>query len=185
MKTLTNFILVIVLILFSFSSFSQFEENSSSKKEAFRHNTESQHALGLSVGGTTGFGLSYMFMPDRFCFQVAFLPYKDQYSTFISAGLTIIYRLREGEKLNFLLYQGNHFITRTESRINYTSPTPNGTVMAQSSKVTTSGFNNGVGFGFEFFLSESVSFNLMGGYAGYNNFERITITGEGALFYKF
>lgn len=182
MKQLNTIFLSVFLFTFSFTAFSQIEERKPAAKAPFKHNKNSKHALGLAAGGTTGFGLSYLYMPDRLCFQVAFLPYKDQYSTFISTGLTFIYRLREGEKLNFLLYQGNHFISRTETNYTY-NPTTSTSVAG--GKTTTSGFNNGVGLGFEFFLSENVAFNLMGGYAGYNNFERITITGEGALFYKF
>ena len=178
------FLLTMLTSLLNLSSYSQIEERGMRRNSrySFEHNKDAKHALGLAAGATTGLGLSYLYMPDKLCFQVAFLPYKDQYSTLISAGLTFIYRLREGEKLNFLLYQGNHMLYREETQ--YTYPmggfggVPNG-------KTSTLGFNNGIGIGFEFFLSTNVSFNLMGGYAGYNNFERIMITGEGALFYKF
>ena len=182
MKTLKLLFLSFIINFLALNTYSQVEEKPRAEKSYFNHKRDSKHALGIAAGATTGLGLSYLYMPDRLCFQVAFVPYKDVDRTFISAGLTFIYRLREGEKLNFLLYQGNHFISRTET--NYISNPPNYTTVS-TGKTTTSGFNNGVGIGFEFFLSESVSFNLMGGYAGYNNFERITITGEGALFYKF
>ena len=185
MKTILKPILAISIFLFSYSGFSQLEESNTNRrntKPRFEHKKNSKHALGLAAGATTGFGLSYLYMPDKLCFQVAFVPYKDQYSTFISAGLTFLYRLREGEKMNFLLYQGNHMLYREQT--NYTYPPGSYTGVA-GGKSSTLGFNNGVGIGFEFFLSESVSFNLLGGYAGYNNFERITVTGECALFYKF
>ncbi|MGB1040361.1 MAG: hypothetical protein ACPGVD_05775 [Flavobacteriales bacterium] len=184
MKTLIKPITIITILLMSYSGFSQIEEPGSrnNTKPKFEHKRNSRHALGLAAGATTGFGLSYLYMPSKLCFQVTFVPYKDQTSALYSAGLTFLYRLREGEKMNFLLYQGNHLISRTETNYTY-NPTTYQSVA--SGKTTNTGFNNGIGIGFEFFLSESVSFNLMGGYAGYNNFERITVTGEGALFYKF
>ena len=176
--------LFFALNVFSISSYSQIEESDfrRSIRPSFEHNKDSKHALGIAAGATTGLGLSYLYMPDKLCFQVAFVPYKDQQSAFISAGLTFIYRLKEGDKLNFLLYQGNHMIYTEETQYSYSPGTYTG---VPSGKTSELGFNNGVGLGFEFFLSTNVSFNLMAGYAGYNNFKRITITGEGALFYKF
>ncbi len=179
------FTLLLFASIFSFSSYSQIEERGMRRnaRPFFEHNKDSKHALGLAAGATTGLGLSYLYMPDRLCFQVAFLPFKSQSSTLISAGLTFIYRLREGEKLNFLLYQGNHLLYREQTQYTYPQPGFGGGV--PNGKTSSVGFNNGIGIGFEFFLSTNVSFNLMGGYAGYNNFENIFITGEGALFYKF
>jgi len=183
MKTLKTICITLLIASFSFTSYSQVDENTSrSKSKSFVHKTNSKHALGVAAGGTTGFGLSYQYIPNQLSFQLAFFPYKDQSSSLISAGLTFIYRVREGEKLNFLLYQGNHFISQSQTAYGWD---PVNQISIQTGTTTTSGFNNGAGIGFEFFLSESVAFNLMAGYAGYNNFERITLTGEGALFYKF
>ena len=183
MKSIKTSLVAASILVLSSVSFSQYEDGNLKKpKTSVSHNTNSKHALGLAAGGTTGFGISYLYMPSRLCFQVAFLPYKDQSSSFYCAGLTFIYRVREGEKLNFLLYQGNHFISRSQTNYVYN---PNSYMSIANGNTTTNGFNNGIGLGFEFFLSENVSFNLMGGYAGYNNFETITITGEGGLFYKF
>lgn len=183
MKTLKIICITLIIASLNFSAYSQIDDNTQrSRSRSFVHKKDSKHALGIAAGATTGFGLSYQYMPNQLSFQLAFFPYKDQSSSLISAGLTFIYRLREGEKLNFLLYQGNHFISQSQTNYGWD---PVNQVSVETGKSTTSGFNNGVGIGFEFFLSESVAFNLMTGYAGYNNFERITLTGEGALFYKF
>ena len=37
---------------------------------------ETKHAIGIGVGFTTGYGLSYRYFPTIFGFQVNFAPYK-------------------------------------------------------------------------------------------------------------
>lgn len=43
----------------------------------------------------------------------------------------------------------------------------------------------GIGIGIEIIILKRISFNLMGGYAGYDSFERIGFTGETGLYFKF
>jgi hypothetical protein len=46
-------------------------------------------------------------------------------------------------------------------------------------------YNTGVGVGFEFDTRKRIVWNIMLGYGSFNNFEKLFITGETALYYKF
>ena len=39
--------------------------------------------------------------------------------------------------------------------------------------------------GFPLFIQKRIGLNLMAGYAFYNNFKQLNVTGEAALYYKF
>ncbi len=52
-------------------------------------------------------------------------------------------------------------------------------------RITENYFNVGVGIGIEVTLAKRVGLNLMTGYAAYDNFNKLNITGEAALYYKF
>ena len=133
-----------------------------------------KHAIGAALGLTTGYGLSYRFMPKRFGVQVAFAPTHSEYQTNISAGLTLLYTLEKTKHVNLFLYQGNHLLYR---KYQYYYPFP-----GEFDETT---FYNGLGFGFEFLFLKRMSFNLMGGYAGYENFNSLGFTGETSLFFRF
>ena len=126
----------------------------------------------MGAGFTTGYGLSYRFWPGKLGLQGTFAPYSNQDMSDYSIGVTLLFKLVETEKVNLLLYQGNHYIYRKHKYDN-------------SDDVNTRHFNNGLGIGIEFIILKRVSFNLMGGYAGYRNFERIAPTGETGLYFRF
>lgn len=131
------------------------------------------HSLGAAAGFTTGYGLSYRYTPNKFGLQVVLGPSYNGYSTNISFGLTFLYKLIVNNKSNLFLYQGNHmYYSRRDAYHIYE---------ATSERI----WFNGIGIGFEFLLGDRVSFNLMGGYAGYNSFESLNMTGEIGLFYNF
>jgi len=162
------------MIVVGINSFSQEEEK------------VSKHAIGLAAGVSTGYGLSYQYTPiEKLTFQLAFAPLKDENRTEISTGLTFIYRIKEGEKLNFFVYQANHYLVsrRTEYTYEYNQFTmqyeQNGPTTVNNDR-----FNNGLGLGFEFFVGKNVLLNLMGGYGARNNFKELGLTGEIGLFYK-
>ncbi len=46
------------------------------------------------------------------------------------------------------------------------------------------GINNGVGIGMELVAGKHIGFNFMGGYAGYDSFNTINLTGEIGIFFK-
>lgn len=142
---------------------------------------------------TTGFGLSYRFVPNRFGAQIAFAPYKDESLTQISAGLTLIFNLIESRNANLFIYQGNHLLFRREQSESYYNTGgyydnygyyyPNTTMKTTSTD--TYKLNNGVGLGVELIAGKHIGFNIMTGYASYDSFNTINLTGEFALFFKF
>ncbi|MDB4088513.1 hypothetical protein N9544_02705 [Flavobacteriales bacterium] len=176
-----NFIKLILIsftfIAFGFNTFSQYEESNTPKKE---YQKKSKHAVGLAAGFSTGYGLSYQYTPNKLTFQLAFAPFKDEHNTFISTGLTFIYRIKESDKLNFFVYQANHFIVDRSTYTTYSYP---GNIPSTYTK-NEDRFNNGIGLGFEFFLGENVLFDLMAGYGARRDFQELGLTAEMGLFYK-
>src|SRR5205823_4472520 len=72
-----------------------------------------KHSLGMAAGYTTGYGLSYRFMPQKFGAQLAFAPYKSgkgsaQTETY-NIGLTFLYNLVESKVVNLFIYEGNSY----------------------------------------------------------------------------
>ena len=137
------------------------------KKEVFNH------SLGIGAGFTTGVGLSYRYESGGFGVQTTFAPYSDDYNTEISFGITFLLKLIEAEQTSLYLYQGNHYYYRKIKQDYY------------NDESTTGKLNNGFGFGIEYVIENHISLNIMGGYAGYDTFDRISMTGEVALYYKF
>lgn len=141
------------------------------KNEAFKH------SLGIGAGFTTGVGLSYRYLPEKFGFQTNFAPLRvDENETIISLGFTFIYRLIEAERSNFYLYQGNHFLYEKWDGYYY---------RYMYDGYTDRSFYNGIGMGLELIVLNSIGFNIMFGYAAHENFSRLGLTGETAIYYKF
>jgi len=140
-----------------------------------------KHAIGAAAGFTTGYGLSYRFMPAKYGVQITFAPYHDSNLDRFSTGLTLLYTLVESKVTNLFLYQGTHhyYNSRIEERYDPDKTTPT------SVRVTESYVNVGLGVGIEIIIAKRVGFNLMAGYAAYDNFNKLNITGESGLFYKF
>jgi len=131
-----------------------------------------KHALGMGIGATTGYGLSYRYNPSKWTFQTTFAPIMTDYSTSVSLGISFLYYLAENNRTNLFLYEGNHFHYNKPKNDNY-------------NQIIERSWNNGVGIGIEFILFKQISFNLMGGYGFYRNFSELNITGETGLYYKF
>jgi hypothetical protein len=147
-----------------------FQGNTTLKAQYAAENNEPLiHALGVAAGFTTGYGLSYRFFPNKFGVQTTFAPYSDNNRATYSIGLTLLYKISESENINLLLYQGNQYY--------YNKNKDNNTVSKY--------FNNGLGIGIEFIIQKRFSCNFMGGYAGYENFNKVNFTAEVALYYKF
>lgn len=143
------------------------------------------HAIGIGAGFTTGLGLSYRYMPVKFGVQVNFAPFTNTNVTMFSTGVTFLYNLIPGKVATLYLYQGNHFYYFRE--VQY-FPDPgiigNNTAATRHLQLDRY-FNNGVGFGIEMLFAHRIGFNLMAGYAAYNNFTGINVTGETGLYFKF
>lgn len=180
MKNIKLILIFLSMIALGFNSLSQ------TQNEIKEIPKTAKHAIGVAAGLSTGYGLSYQFSPSqKLTFQLAFAPFKDENETQISTGLTFIYRIKEGEKLNFFVYQANHFIVDRHNDYTYEYDINSGQYVSYGpTYVNNDRINNGLGLGFEFFLGKNVLFNLMGGYGARNNFKELGLTGEFGLFYK-
>lgn len=165
----------IFLINFSFGQETLQNEKANSKEKTFKH------ALGLAAGFTTGYGVSYRISYKKFTAQTNFAPYKDEYSSRYSAGLSFNYRLIESNWSNFFIYQATHYLYKSESYY-YEPYYMNGNV---NNGYKEEYVNVGLGFGIEFIFTEHLSCMLMTGYGGFQNFERINLTAETGFFYTF
>ena len=163
-------IVSIVILLFSITLFAQETEEQSK--------TLSKHAVGAAAGPTIGCGLAYQYTYSKFSVQLTFLPYKKPQEELYCVGLSFYYTLNQGQKTSLFLYQGNHFYYHKKEGI---------TVSWENHRMALrmiDAFNNnslGIGFGFKIF--DNVSLKLMSGYAAYNNFTNLSLTGEIALLY--
>lgn len=145
------------------------------------------HAVGIGAGFTTGLGLSYRYMPGSLGIQVNFAPFTNENVTMFSTGITFLYALIPGKKASLYLYQGNHFYYFRETQyfldpahMLYTDQKTGYRQLMLDRYV-----NNGLGFGIELLFAGRIGFNLMAGYAAYENFTGINITGETGLYFKF
>lgn len=130
-----------------------------------------KHGIGVAVGYTTGYGISYRYCPSRFSGQITFSPYKTSSQQDYSIGVALLYSLFRNESFDLQLYQGNHY--------HYNKSTEN----AYDQYKIKEGWNNGFGFDLELLESKRFGFNLMIGYAFYQNFTEIKLTYETALYF--
>ncbi|MFW5793201.1 MAG: hypothetical protein ACOCWC_02875 [Bacteroidota bacterium] len=162
--------LSIIAFIVLFSSF----QITSHAKENQDNNEKFKHYLGVGAGLTTGHGISYRFWPEVFGAQLTFAPYKDANSINYNIGFTFLFKIIKTDITNFFIYQGNrYFYEKHEAYDN------------SGEESISSNLNNGIGIGIEFIIWDRVSFNIMGGYASYDNFDKINFTGEAGLYYIF
>lgn len=174
-------ILAISLLAFSVtSSFSQ--ENITTVEPAFY-----KHLLGIGAGFCTGYGLSYRFTPnDKLGFQLNFAPYKSKTIDRYSTGISFTYNLIKNNNSRLYAYQANHlYYNSFVNTISIYDPITNQPKESTTERVTEKYMNNGLGFGMEITFAKRIGLNIMTGYAFYNNFKEINVTGEMALYYKF
>ncbi len=131
------------------------------------------HSVGVVIGFTTGYGLSYRFNSKIIGFQINFAPYYDEYKNIYNVGFTLLKDLLVNEKTKLFLYLSNSY--------NY----ENFHSVAYPSRGKRKYFNHGIGIGFEFLIHKRIGFNLMSGYGAYRNFEQVNLTAETGIFYKF
>ncbi len=164
----------IVGLLFSFTGLN-------AQLDQAQNESKFKHSLGAGAGFTTGYGLSYRYMPKKFGAQVNFAPYKTSSYERYSLGVTLLYNLIETRAADLYVYQGNHFYSYSQD-IYILEP---GGVNGITVRDKDSYFNNGLGLGIEFIIAKRIGLNLMGGYAYYRNFTEINFTGEAGLYFKF
>ena len=175
MKRRLIFRIVLILIFSSTMLFAQ----DTIKRAAEPHY---KYGIGCGAGFATGYGLSFRYIPKKFGAQVNFAPFKNKETERYSAGVTFIYMLIESKISNLFLYQANHYYYNSQMIYVYDVKMPDAQGMVRS---TEAYFNNGLGFGIEIVMAKRIGLNLMAGYAFYNNFKQLNVTGEAALYYKF
>lgn len=146
------------------------------------HIEKYKYGIGGGAGFATGYGLSFRYIPKKFGAQINFAPFKNSETERYSLGVTFLYLLQENKNTNFYLYQANHYYYNNQTIYTYN---PNNPGVEEKSRSTEDYFNNGLGFGIEIILAKKVGLNLMAGYAFYDNFKQLNVTGELALYYKF
>lgn len=169
MKTIAYILLVVALLPANLSA----QDNPDEVKY--------RYGIGGGAGFTTGYGLSFRYLPKRFGAQINFAPYSDSRTDRYSVGITFLYTLIEGRVSSLFLYQGNHYYYNSDLWYNY-DPLAGTDFLVRS---TESYVNNGLGFGIDITIAKRIGLNLMTGYAFYDNFNKLNVTGEAALFYKF
>jgi hypothetical protein len=152
------------------------------------------HDIGIAGGFTTGVGLAYRVWHGKWGAQLAFAPINTGDFEFYSVGFSYMLALKANNMNRFFLYQGNHFVslvnyTQASIEYNYTSGVgvPGATLPAKTD--VSRYFNNGLGFGYEFFENEGkpslFGFSLQAGLAAYESFTKANFTGEASLMYRF
>jgi hypothetical protein len=159
-----NCLFIILFLIFPLLGFSQTDTlNQSWQTEQHEIHSLGKHGVGFASGLTTGVGLSYRHYFDKFRVQLTFGPVITSGEFIMSSGLGLMYELGKTEKTSFFLYQGSH-------------------LFYDSSEVLTF---FGVGIGMEFIVFKQLSYNLMLGFAAWENFDRLLPTGEMGLYYRF
>lgn len=146
-----------------------------------------KHSIGVGAGSTTGFGISYRYFPKKLGFQVNFVPFYEDYGSeaLISAGLTLLYNLKETKYSALYAYFGNHYLHNSYGgNLNIFTPLTQNYYYRKSNN-DSEFYNSGVGVGIEFSTKKQVTLNIMGGYAQYNSLERLFFTLDAALYYRF
>ena len=73
-------------------------------------NTSPKSAIGLHAGAVTGLGFSYRYFPSKFGFQLTGIPvFLRENGVFTSAGASVLYKLKESRRVDFISYFGSHF----------------------------------------------------------------------------
>jgi hypothetical protein len=147
---MTKKIILIVLLMFGLTNTTQSQT--------------SKHELGAFAASDAGLGFSYRYWPKKFGIQLTAIPiFQQNQSHFISTGLSLLYLLKQSEKVDLYAYAGYHFISRKNQ---YVFEDTQGKLLTEVYVNET--HNTGLGVGFKFKIFDVVSLNLQGGYGIYN-----------------
>jgi hypothetical protein len=163
----------LILFLISFTVFSQ--------DVTIKENKTRKNAIGLHAGSTTGFGISYRRWPDQFGFQVTFFPIVSKEQSYISLGITGMYKVSELKAIDVFLYLGDHFIYRKDNY--YYDP-------AYYQDYDSNGYwtwNLGAGGGLDIKIAKVLRLSIMTGFGNYDILGDYTFTfaGEIGFYYMF
>jgi hypothetical protein len=156
-----QFYLLLVAVLFYGSTFAQADEP-----------TQLKHYLGFDAGFSTGYGLSYRYMPNEWGIQVNTFPTasKDEYN--ISIGATVFRTIYRNRSMQFFVYYGNHlyfdkYSTGYYNNYNGYYTTENDTNSGDNYEVSRT-WITGIGPGFEFYFAKRLALNVRFGFAYYD-----------------
>jgi len=154
------------------------QSNDTIKPFTYNH----KHNIGLHAGLTTGIGISYRYWPTKLGIQLTSIPIISNKRTFVSAGITALYTLNDGQKVDLYGYFGNHILySKTTKSIGITQPGQPTTIIKESTN-----YNVGVGFGFKIDINQDLNFNLQAGYGVYVGTHTIaTLDAAIGLYYSF
>lgn len=141
-----------------------FSQDENAQKSTAPDDKMYRNEIGLNLGYSTGFGISYRRWAQKFGFQITCMPYKTPDLLLVSAAFAGMYTLKRTQKVRTYLYVSTHFAL-TGSKTNSTSPT--GTTVKSDfeyDKMTVCG--TGLGFSF----GRMVAFHLAFGYAAYSTY---------------
>lgn len=132
-----------------------------------------KHALGFAAGFTSGYGLSYRFMPKKVGVQITVAPFSSEDITQYSLGFAVLGKLAETRVSDFFIYGSTHYFYREKHHDSWNLNEP---IKRQ--------INTGLGIGIEFKAGDRVIIDLMTGYGGYDGFKRFNMTGEMGIYFK-
>lgn len=157
-------LLLITSILWGLFSFSQENE----KRSNF------DHYLGLQFGPTTGIGLSYSFFKGKTGLRSTAIGYKRASLIDLNGGLTLIHKLVEGDKVDFISYVASRVTYKQENVLHYNENTEDVDVLnPQEMRVNAS-----LGLGMNARIGEYFEISTQLGYALFN------INNQRSIIYK-
>lgn len=183
----TYFILVCFLSL-SLLSFSQEEVDDDAWD--LSAGQKYKNYIGFGAGFTTGFGLTYKYMPKNYGIMLTVSPYysEKEERALVSGGITLEKAIARYHACLLFVYLSNSIMYEKYRDYNeFYVYDPFLPVYEPSSYdiVKYTSWNSGIGLGFEVHSAKRVVVNLMLGYAQYDNFKTIAPTAEIFLFYRF
>lgn len=152
MKKIKYILVLIIVVIFSVNLNAQ----------NYSRDIVYSHGIGVAAGLSTGFGLSYRYLPDRFGTQFTI---GSSYEDF-SFGITPIFVLRRSSLANLFLYSGNSFYKSYGEDVLLV---------------------NSFGFGIELNSETPFSISLMGGIGSFlhiNDDWNYSYTVEATLYYR-
>jgi hypothetical protein len=139
--------------------------------------------FGIGAGFTTGWGLSLKYQPRKDGIQLNAVPYinNNDKTELICVGLAYTHDLWDGEDCNVYFYLAGSYTYNTVNETSYSYYTYQQTSTLNTTRV----INSGLGVGLSYNTKKRVVIDVMAGYAQYDSFKQLFLTGEISLHYKF
>jgi hypothetical protein len=154
-----------------------------------------KNEIGIQMGATTGFGLSYRHWFGKTGFQLSGIPIKTDNTEVYSVALTALYTFYDARYIRVFGYLGNHYLYDREIGHDQPwkgfDPTLNNSDDNDFDYFNDDSYFNketySIGFGPGFAFGKTVRFNLMIGYGFYDilGSPEMYPTGELGLYYRF